>query len=157
MSTAINGFAVLEAIGRHADLFGGLRADVNKAALSLVKKHLKAKGMALADFRALQAGLTRDVLALIIEDLTDTDLKSLAKKLDPYLPDLTTAKAGTLRSHLRALADAEAEPSPKPVKAKKTSTGKAASADKKAKPAKKASTPAAWPESMSAKPSRMRG
>jgi hypothetical protein len=157
MSTTIDGFEILKTIGQSAKLFEDLRSEVNKLALTLIKKKLKSKNMNLLDFKNLESNLENDTLSLIIDSLTETELKSLTKKLDPYLPALSNARAPALRPHLRALAAAQANPSPKPAKAKKISSSKASSADKKPKAANKTPAQAQWPTSASAKPSRLRG
>jgi hypothetical protein len=156
MRTAIDGFEILRAIGHNSELFRSLRSEVDKFALALLKKHLKAKAMNIDAFHALQGAVSRDVLSLFLEELSEAELKSFTKKLDRHYPELASANASLFRKHLRALAVSEIEPSPKPVKAKKPAASKAGSVEKKAKPAK-TSAPAQWPESMSAKPSRLRG
>jgi hypothetical protein len=146
MSTTIDGFELLRAIGQNGAAFPSLRVEINKTAPTLVKKHLKSSSMTIDGFRSTSSAIGSEVLSLILEDLNDKDLRGIAKKIDPHYADLATASEQLLRSHLHALAVAETEPAVKQGKAAKT----------KAPSATKAKTTAHWPESMAAKPSRRR-
>jgi hypothetical protein len=154
MSTTINGFDLLQAIGQHPDTFADLSSDINKAAVALLKKHFKSKTMKLDVLRASRNALTPDVLALGLENLNEKELRTLARKLDNHHPDTASGNAQWLRRHIRALAASEAEPSAKPVRARRSTAQTSAKENKKA-PTKSDTTPH-WPESMRAKPSRRR-
>jgi hypothetical protein len=105
--------------------------------------------MNLAGFRAVREAIADANLALMLDKLTDRELKPLTKKLDPYWPDLATAGANEFRRHLKALGAAEAEATPKPQKPKKAPAKSKSTA--KAKSAAKPKGTPLKPESMSAR------
>ncbi|WP_022720120.1 hypothetical protein [Rhodopseudomonas sp. B29] len=134
MAIVVDGFQVLSRIGKHAELFRGVRADVDKAALALVTKALKAKSLDPATLKSLHRALGED-FPLIVEGLKDADIKSVVTKLDKHHLDAKGGTAAWRRQHLLALADGSAEPSPPPEKpAKKAKATKAPSKKTKAEP-----------------------
>lgn len=145
MSTSVDGFGLLRAMGQHPDLFSAYRSEAKKAALALLKKKLKAKSTDLSEFRALWAAISSEQMAYVLDELNDKELGSLTKKFDRHYPGQADANGKQFRNHLRALATNQAEPAPKVV-----TTRQAAS-----RPAKPKQS-SGLPKSMSAKPSRRR-
>lgn len=134
MAIVADGFQVLRRIGKHAELFRTIRADVDKAALALMTKALKAKSLDAVVLKSLHRALDED-FALIVEGLKDTDIKSVVTKLDKHHPDAKSGTAAWRRQHLLALADGSVEPSAPPEKpAKKGKAAKAPSKKTKAEP-----------------------
>ena len=131
MSIALDSFDVLRAIGKHADLFKPVRAEVDKAARALVVKCLKAKAVGLDALRDIHGALGAEPFELLVEGLKDTELKSILARLDKHHPELKTANAAWRRQHLLALATGEAPASPPAKVAKKGAVKKA-----KAEPAR---------------------
>lgn len=150
MNTTIDGFNLLQAIGKHPDVFVELRAEIRKVSTALLKKHLKSPSLKVDRFRLIGSAVSVDVLLLILEELNDKELRALTKKLDQHFQDLTSANDAQLRRHLRALAVSEIEPSPKTRKVSEKSKPSSAP------PAAKEKSGAHWAESMAAKPSRYR-
>ncbi len=130
MSIALDGFHVLQRLGKHSDLFVVVRADADKAARALVVKCLKSKSLGLDSMRQIQEALGGDQFSLVLEGLKDADVKSILARLDKHVPELKTGTTMWRRQHLQALAEGEAYPFPPPAKAAKTTAspkkGKAA-------------------------------
>ncbi|ABD06529.1 hypothetical protein RPB_1821 [Rhodopseudomonas palustris HaA2] len=134
MAIAADGFQVLKRIGKNAEIFRPIRAEVDKVALSLVIKALKTKSLDVTALRDISGSLGED-FSLIVEGLKDADVKSIVTKLDKHHPDAKSGTAAWRRQHLAALADGSAEPSSPPAKpAKKAKAAKASSKTKKAEP-----------------------
>ncbi|MDB5655937.1 MAG: hypothetical protein JWQ94_3550 [Tardiphaga sp.] len=136
MSIALDSYQVLRAIGKHAELFKPVRAEVDKAARALVLKCLKAKTIDLEALRDIHGALGAESFELLVEGLKDAELKSILTRLDKHDPELKSGSAAWRRQHLLALATGGA-PSPPPAKAakkttaKKGATGKAGSEPKR--------------------------
>ena len=128
MSIALDSYEVLRAIGKHADVFKPVRAEVDKAARALVVKCLKAKAVGLDALRDISGALGSEPFELLVEGLKDAELKSILSRLDKHHPELKTASAAWRRQHLLALATGEAPASP-PAKAAKKGAAKKAKAE----------------------------
>ena len=120
MALSLDGIAVLRAIGEHRTVFSGVSADAAKYARTLVMKQLKSKGSDLSKLRAVRAALSRETFSIIIDAMTDAEVKSLVGRFDKYHPDFKASDAAWRRTHLRALADGKAEPSERPSPTTKT-------------------------------------
>lgn len=116
MALSIDGFAVLATIGRKPDLFPDIRSEAAKAAQALLAKQLKAKTLTVTGLRGIEGALGRETFSLVLDALSDADVKSLATRLDKHHPEIKDATAGRRRRHIVALA-AGAEPAEKPKKA----------------------------------------
>ena len=125
MSIVIDGFAILAPLGKHADTFAVVRADVDKQARALVVKCLK-KAVGLNGLREIHHALGDEQIGLVIEGLKDAEVKSLLTRLDKHHPDVKNGTVNWRSRHLRALADGSSDPAPPPVKAAKKSGGKKA-------------------------------
>ena len=127
MALEIDGFAILRTIGVHPHLFKAVITDTGKAARTLVTKQITHKTITLKTVRDIRAAIGPDSFSLIVDGLTDAQVKSLATKLDKHAASQKIAD-GTARRHIVALADGSAqlgEPTPRaPKKApsKKTAT-----------------------------------
>src|SRR5262245_31147760 len=131
MPLNLDGMAVLGAIAAHPRLFASVQQDAAKYAKTLVIKQLKAKNADLATLREVARALGRSLFPLIIDAMTDPEVKSVLGKVDKYHPELKTETPAWRRNHLRALADSKLEQTEKP---KKPVKAKAPSRRKKAEP-----------------------
>ncbi len=123
MAIDFNGFAALRSIGTHAGAFPDVAAEAKKAARTLIVKQLK-KSAGLVSAREIRKALGDDTFALVVDGMTDAEVKTLLGKLDKYHPDLKASGPGWRRQQLLALADGSAEPSEKPAPKKKAKGGK---------------------------------
>jgi hypothetical protein len=137
MSTNINGFQVLGAIAKNADVFEGISADATKAAKTLILKLMKAKSTNLARLREICSALGFASFGLIADELTGTHITTLLTRLDRYRASNDTETVLQRRQHFYALANSTVEPAPKPASANKAAS-KVASPKKTAKSKSKA-------------------
>ena len=105
MPLNLDGMAVLGAIVANRRLFTGVEPDAEKYARTLVIKQLKAKNADLTALREISRALGRGLFPLLIDAMTDAEVKAVLGKVDKYHPDLKTETPAWRRSHLRALAD----------------------------------------------------
>ena len=105
MSIALDGFDLLRRLGKHADAFAVVRADVDKQARALVVKCLKAKSTGLDTLREIQKALSDEPFALVVEGLKDAEVKSILTRIDKHNGDVKGETATWRRQHLGALAD----------------------------------------------------
>jgi hypothetical protein len=82
MSIALDGFEVFRQLGKHADIFAPVRADVDKQARALVVKCLKAKSVGLDSLREIRRALGENQFGLVVEGLKDAEVKSVVSRLD---------------------------------------------------------------------------
>jgi hypothetical protein len=133
MSIALDGFEVLRRLGKHADAFAVVRADVDKAAGALVLKCLKAKSTGINELREIHKALGPDQFGLVLENLKDAEMKAILTRLDKHHPELKGATSAWRRPHMKALAEGSSDPSsPPPKPTKKATAGKKAATGKKA-------------------------
>jgi hypothetical protein len=125
MPLELDGFAVLKNIGSHATAFVGIKSAASKAAHDLVTKQLKAKSMTIHEMREVADILGREPMSLILDGMSDANVKSIVAKLDKHHPDLKASDSRWRRSHLRALLEGGVEPSAKPKKPAKPGSGRA--------------------------------
>lgn len=136
MSTTIDGFQILRAIGEYPNLFHTLRADVNKAANAPLKKLLKTKNVELKELRAIRQSVGDD-FDLALDHLGANELLSVAKELDKNNPQISTASPEWLGSRLRDLCASKVEPVEKPTavpKPPRVASGKAKLPKTKSRP-----------------------
>ncbi len=131
MSIALDGFEIFRQLGKNADVFVPIRADVDKQARALVVKCLKAKSVDLDRLRDIREALGEDQFGLLVEGLKDTEVKSIVTRLDKHHPDLKTSSTAWRRAHLNSLASGSSSPHAPPAKVKKALAKKA-----KAEPAR---------------------
>ena len=123
MAVDFNGFVVLRSIGVHAGAFPDMASEAKKVARTLVVKQLK-KSAALSPTREIRNAIGEETFGLIVDRMTDAEVKTLVGKLDKYHPDLKASGPGWRRQQLLALAGGSAEPSEKPAPKKKGKGGK---------------------------------
>ena len=126
MSIALDGFEVFLQLGKHAELFAPIRADVDKQARALVAKCLKAKTVGLDAVHDIRKALGKEQFELLVEGLKDTEVKGVLTRVDKYHPEIKGATAAWRRQHLGALANGVSTPHAPPTKAKKGATKKKA-------------------------------
>jgi hypothetical protein len=151
MAIRLDGFAILKAVGNHADLFSESCDVVDAASLKIIATQLKSKALDLERLRQTYKALGADGFTLILEHLADTIPKALVRRIDPHHAQTPAGSAAWTRSHLVALASGTANPEPRPQKAE----GKTEAAKKRKRP--KASEDIAegfWATSVVAKSSR---
>ncbi|RAI30800.1 hypothetical protein [Rhodoplanes serenus] len=122
MALELDGFAVLHRIGANRAAFEGISSEVAKVARSLLVKLLKDKRTGVDGVRAVRAALGAEPFALIVDGLTDAEIKSTAKRLDKHNPVLIDGDAATVRKLVGALADGSTEPASRPRAASRGST-----------------------------------
>jgi hypothetical protein len=121
----VDGFAVFRSIGSQPDAFAAIAAEVAKTARTLVVKQIGHKDTGIKAVRDIRAAVGSEAFSLIADGMTDTQIKSLAAKLDKYNPELKTSSGAARRRYVLALADGSAEPveksksAPKAAKSKK--------------------------------------
>jgi hypothetical protein len=142
----LDGFDLLKSIGTSKKAFTVVQDDIEKAALSIMKKLLKAKGLSVPQLREVCRAVRPEALALVIDNLADKEVSSLATKIDKLWPNIKTAPIHQKREHILSIAEGRTEPTAKAPAPPKTPKGKRA---------KRASEPSAkWSSSMSARPPR---
>jgi len=119
MRLDVDGFAILRIIGGHRDSFTAITADVGKAARALLVKQMAHKGTGLKTVRDIRAAVGAEAFSLIIDGMTEAQIKSLASRLDRHAAAAKAAD-GTTRLHVLALAEGAAQPAPQPDVAAKT-------------------------------------
>jgi len=124
MPIVLDGFEVFQQVGKHADVFAPIRADVDKQARALVVKCLKAKAVDLEALRDIRKALGNDHFGLVIDGLKDAELKTMLTRLDKHHPELKQGSASWRRDHLSALVGGSATPHAAPAKVKKAATKK---------------------------------
>jgi hypothetical protein len=119
MALDVDGFAVLRTIGVHPHIFKAIAADVVKAARTLVVKQIAHKNTALKAVRDIRAAIGPEAFSLIMDGMTDAQIKSLATRLDKHASQAKIAD-GTTRLHVLALADGSVQPLEQPQGATRT-------------------------------------
>ena len=119
MALDIDGFAVFHSIGSHRAAFAGIATDIIKAAQTLVVKAIKDKRTGLVALRDLRKALGTEAFNLITDGMSDSQIKSLATKLDKHNFDLKGSDPAAQRRHVIALVEGAVEPIEKPKTAAK--------------------------------------
>ncbi len=128
MALDVDGFAVFRSIGAHPDAFAAVAADVVKTARTLVVKQMAHKDTRLEAVRNIRAAVGGEAFGLIMDGMSDVQIKSLAARLDKHNPELKSSSDATRRSHVLALADGSAQPSEKQKAGPKAARSKKAPA-----------------------------
>jgi len=113
MLLEVDGFAVLRTIGTNHAAFPAIAGDAAKAARALVLKQITHKSTGVQAVRSIRAALGEDVFTLIVDGMSNAQIKSLATRLDKHG---TAGKAGhgAARLHILALAAGTAEAAAQP-------------------------------------------
>lgn len=119
MALDIDGFAVFHSIGSHRAAFAGIGTDIVKAAQTLVVKAIKDKKTGLVALRDIRKALGTEAFNLITDGMSDSQIKSLAARLDKHNLDLKSSDSAEQRRHVMALAEGAVEPMGKPKSAPK--------------------------------------
>jgi hypothetical protein len=125
MALDIDGFAVFRSIGANRAAFAAIAADILKAAQTLAVKAIRDKKTGLAELRAIRQSLSAEAFNLITDGMPDSQIKSLAARLDKHNSEVKGSEAAAQRRHVMALAEGTAEPmekrkaAPKPKAPKK--------------------------------------
>jgi hypothetical protein len=130
MALDVDGFAVLRTIGVHPHIFRAIVADTAKAARTLVAKQIAHKNTGLKTVRDIRAAIGPDAFSLIMDGMSDAQIKSLTIKLDKHAAPAKAAD-GTARLHVLALADGSVQPSEQPQDASRPARPKKAPAPPK--------------------------
>ena len=123
MALDVDGFAVLRTIGVHPHIFKAIAADAAKAARTLVVKQMAHKNTGLKTVRDIRAAVGPDAFSLIVDGMTDAQIKSLTARIDKHAA-AGKAADGTARLHLLALADGSAQPLAEPEAGARPARGK---------------------------------
>jgi hypothetical protein len=108
----VDGFAILHSIGAHPDIFAALARDIARTARTLVIRQIAHKDTGLETVRGIHAAVGPEAFRLIMDGMSDAQIKSLALKLDRHAPE-ARAEDGTARRRVLALAEGAMEPSEK--------------------------------------------
>ncbi|KQQ23817.1 hypothetical protein ASF53_05760 [Methylobacterium sp. Leaf123] len=108
MALDVDGYAVLQAMASEPEAFPDIRTEIPKAARALVVKQLKARSLRAPSLRLIRDVLGSETLALIVDGMSEAEVKGLVTRLDPHHPSLKTATPGWHRHRLSALAAGEA-------------------------------------------------
>lgn len=108
----VDGFAVLRNIGSHPDVFAALARDAARMARLLVVKQITHRDTGLGAVGKIRAALGAEAFSLIMDAMSDAQIKSLALRLDRHAWQVR-AEAATVRRHLLALAEGAAQPAEK--------------------------------------------
>jgi hypothetical protein len=106
----VDGFAILRHIGAHPDAFAALTRDIARTARTLVIKQIAHGGTGLEAVRGIHDALGPEAFRLILDGMSDAQIKSLALRLDRHAPE-ARAEDGMARRHVLALAEGVAQPS----------------------------------------------
>ncbi len=147
--TTIDGYALFKAIGENPEVFSDVETTVDKTAQKVLLTTMKKHALTLDRQRALHAAVGGETYGLALDNLGASDLKKLLKSIDPYFGGLAKGTPDEHRAQIKALATGSKAISAKPEKPAKAGKNKTA--------AKTDDQGAAWPTSMSAKPSRNTG
>ncbi|UDL93252.1 hypothetical protein LGH83_11625 [Lichenihabitans sp. PAMC28606] len=115
MPVEIDGFAVLGAIARAPQAFGSVKGEVIKTAKALIGKQLKDKSVTCDSLVFIAQAVDHEAFDLIIDTMTDAELKSLLAKVDKNNIDVKAAAPADQRRHLIALAWQKIAPASKAV------------------------------------------
>ena len=118
MPVDIDGFAVLGAIARAPDGFPAVKGEVNKTARALVGKQLKDKGLTIDMLKTVARAIEFEAFDLIVDALSDAEIKALLAKVDKLNPDLKSAPPAGQRKLLVDLAQGTTSPAVKTVASK---------------------------------------
>jgi hypothetical protein len=129
-SIDVDGAAILRAILENPSAFPDVSTEINKAAQTLVTIQLKATSTNLGKVREIYRVIGDKPLALILDGLADTFVKSLTKKLDTNCAEPTKKPPHWHRGHILKLASGEVEPAAKSEPTKPAATKKGGSGKK---------------------------
>lgn len=136
MAIDIDGYAVLGAIAQKPDVFPAIKGEVSKVARMLVVKQLKERTMSLAGLRNVGETVGFESFDLILDLMTDPEVKSLLGKVDKLNVEAKAAAPQSQRKHVSDLAHKRAEPAAKQSKPAKPKEPKATKPkEQKPKPA----------------------
>jgi hypothetical protein len=113
MALDVDGFVVLRTIGVHPHIFKAVAADASKAARTLVIKQIANRNTGLKTVRDIRAAIGREAFSLIMDGMSDAQIKSLTARLDKHAAPAKITD-GTARLHVLALADGSAQPLTQP-------------------------------------------
>lgn len=113
MALDVDGFALLRAIARSPDVYPDIRAEAAKVGRALVVRQLKARTLSLRGLREIHDSLGADAFGLVIDGLTDAEVRNLVLRFDRHHPADKATQAGGLRRHLAGIAS-WIEPTRKP-------------------------------------------
>lgn len=104
MALDVDGFQLLQAITARPDAFPDIGAEAARAGRGLVVKQLKAKGLDPAGLRLVRDALGDEAFALVVDGMTDAEVRGVVAKLDRHHPHPRSADSDWLRRHLVDLA-----------------------------------------------------
>jgi hypothetical protein len=110
MALEIDGFAVFRSIGSHPGAFSSIGKEVGKLASSLIVKQMRAKTSDLNSLRDICTALGVETFNLILDGLTDDQIRSLVTRIDKHHPEVRVAAPEWRLQRIRALVHGAAEP-----------------------------------------------
>jgi hypothetical protein len=119
----VDGFAILHSIGANPDIFAALARDIARTARMLIIKQIAHKDTGLVAVRGIHAAVGPEAFRLIVDGMSDAQIKSLTLKVDRHAPQ-ARAEDGSARNHILALAEGATEPTEKQQGAARTARTK---------------------------------
>jgi hypothetical protein len=115
----VDGFAILHSIGARPDIFAALKRDIARTARTLVIRQIVHKNTGLEAVRDIHAAVGPEAFRLIMDGMSDAQIKSVALRLDRHAPQ-ARAEDGSARQHVLALSEGTMQPSEKQGAARMT-------------------------------------
>lgn len=119
MALDLDAFATWRAIVKMPAPFALIAAEAARVTRKLLVKGLKAKTCGLADIRAMRQALGAETFGLILDGMTDAEVKTLVARFDPYNRAAKDADAAARRRHFVDLVRGAAAPLAKPAPVKR--------------------------------------
>jgi hypothetical protein len=118
MALDLDAFATWRAIAKAPALFAPMAADAARATRKLLVKCLKAKALDLAGIRAMRQALGAETFGLILDGMTDAEVKTLVARFDRHNREAKSADGAWRRRHFVDLVQGAAKPVAKAPPAK---------------------------------------
>ena len=100
MAADIDAYAVLGNIGAHRDTFAGVAHEISKVARMIVIKQIKSKSSTLGLLREIREAIGDLAFQLIVDGMTEAQVKSSVAKFDKYRRELKVANSDARWRHL---------------------------------------------------------
>src|SRR5262245_44182049 len=88
MALDVDGFAVLRSIGSNPDTFAAIAPGLARVARMLVVKQIRHKDTGLKAVRDIRTAVGPEAFNLFADGMADTQIKSLAARLDKHNSEL---------------------------------------------------------------------
>ncbi|MEO1192867.1 MAG: hypothetical protein AAFY02_13985 [Pseudomonadota bacterium] len=113
MPLELNGAQVLQTVLDKPHAFPVIHGELSRLAQSLMMKQLRQRSLGIEGLRAVETALGRETMLLVIDAMSDAEVKSLVVRMDPHYEGLRDADPAWQRGHLLQLSEGERDPQPK--------------------------------------------